>query len=199
MIPSPKPTKRPSGMLGLTIVLAGQSISILASGMTGFALSIWVFQRTSSATSLGYHDHRIHPALPADHSAGWCAGGSLQAQAHDGFQRPGSRVGHHRHPHPAPYRQSSSLAFLCSQCHHRSGQRLSMASLLRCYYHDGAQRPIRPRQWLDVPRSGRIANRFSVIGRCLATLSSYSSPTFSLAFPTACMSPWFSCAAATTA
>lgn len=46
-------TKRPSGMLGLTIVLAGQAISILASGMTGFSLAIWVFQRTSSATSLG--------------------------------------------------------------------------------------------------------------------------------------------------
>lgn len=45
--------KRPSGMFGLTIVLIGQAISILASSMTGFALSIWVFQRTSSATSLG--------------------------------------------------------------------------------------------------------------------------------------------------
>jgi MFS family permease len=44
---------RPSGMLGLTIVLAGQAISILASSMTGFSLSIWVFQQTSSATSLG--------------------------------------------------------------------------------------------------------------------------------------------------
>jgi MFS family permease len=40
-------------MLGLTIVLAGQAVSILASGMTGFALSIWVFQQTRSATSLG--------------------------------------------------------------------------------------------------------------------------------------------------
>jgi DHA3 family macrolide efflux protein-like MFS transporter len=40
-------------MRGLTIVLLGQAISILASSMTGFALSIWVFQRTSSATSLG--------------------------------------------------------------------------------------------------------------------------------------------------
>jgi MFS family permease len=40
-------------MLGLTIVLAGQAISILASGMTGFSLSIWVFQQTSSATNLG--------------------------------------------------------------------------------------------------------------------------------------------------
>lgn len=47
------PTKRPSGMLGLTIVLAGQAMSILASSMTGFALSIWVFQKTSSVTSLG--------------------------------------------------------------------------------------------------------------------------------------------------
>ena len=45
--------KRPSGMTGLTIVLAGQAISIMASSMTGFALSIWVFQQTSSATSLG--------------------------------------------------------------------------------------------------------------------------------------------------
>jgi DHA3 family macrolide efflux protein-like MFS transporter len=48
-----QPRKRPSGMLGLTIVLAGQAVSILASSMTGFALSIWVFQKTSSATSLG--------------------------------------------------------------------------------------------------------------------------------------------------
>jgi MFS transporter, DHA3 family, macrolide efflux protein len=45
--------KRPTGMLGLTVVLAGQAVSILASGMTSFALSIWVFQKTSSATSLG--------------------------------------------------------------------------------------------------------------------------------------------------
>ena len=45
--------RRPSGLPGLTIVLTGQAISILASSMTGFALSIWVFQKTSSATSLG--------------------------------------------------------------------------------------------------------------------------------------------------
>ncbi|MDO9086825.1 MAG: MFS transporter [Anaerolineaceae bacterium] len=50
---SPLPIKRPTGMLGLTIVLVGQAVSILASSMTGFALSIWVFQKTSSATSLG--------------------------------------------------------------------------------------------------------------------------------------------------
>ena len=53
MTSNPHNLSRPSGMLGLTIVLAGQAISILASSMTGFALSIWVFQQTSSATSLG--------------------------------------------------------------------------------------------------------------------------------------------------
>jgi DHA3 family macrolide efflux protein-like MFS transporter len=53
MISTQNTSKRPSGMRGLTIVLLGQAISILASSMTGFALSIWVFQRTSSATSLG--------------------------------------------------------------------------------------------------------------------------------------------------
>jgi len=40
-------------MTGMMIVLGGQAVSILASSMTGFALSIWVFQRTSSVTSLG--------------------------------------------------------------------------------------------------------------------------------------------------
>lgn len=48
-----KVTNRPSGMTGLMVVLGGQAVSILASSMTGFTLSIWVFQRTSSATSLG--------------------------------------------------------------------------------------------------------------------------------------------------
>ncbi len=45
--------KRPAGMTGLMIVMLGQVVSILASGMTGFALSIWVFQKTNSATALG--------------------------------------------------------------------------------------------------------------------------------------------------
>ncbi len=44
---------KPTGFRGLTIVLLGQAVSILASSMTGFALSVWVFQRTSSATNLG--------------------------------------------------------------------------------------------------------------------------------------------------
>lgn len=47
------PTKKPGGMLGFTLVWAGQVISVLASTMTQFALTIWVFQETGSATVLG--------------------------------------------------------------------------------------------------------------------------------------------------
>jgi len=46
-------TRLPTGMLGFTIVCSGQVVSILASNMTGFALGIWVFQQTGSATALG--------------------------------------------------------------------------------------------------------------------------------------------------
>ncbi len=44
---------RPAGMLGFTIVWAGQLISVLASAMTQFALTIWAYQETGSATALG--------------------------------------------------------------------------------------------------------------------------------------------------
>lgn len=45
--------KRPSGLLGFTIVCLGQIVSVLASSMTGFALTIYVFEETSRATTLG--------------------------------------------------------------------------------------------------------------------------------------------------
>jgi MFS transporter, DHA3 family, macrolide efflux protein len=45
--------KQPSGMFGFVIVWLGQIISILASGMSGFALTIWMFQQTRSATAMG--------------------------------------------------------------------------------------------------------------------------------------------------
>lgn len=45
--------KRPAGMFGFTIVWLGQIISVLASSMSQFALTIWVFQATGSATALG--------------------------------------------------------------------------------------------------------------------------------------------------
>lgn len=46
-------SKRPSGMLGFTIVWLGQIISVLATNMTQFALTIWVFELTGSVTALG--------------------------------------------------------------------------------------------------------------------------------------------------
>jgi DHA3 family macrolide efflux protein-like MFS transporter len=46
-------TNRPSGMFGFIIVWIGQIISVLASSMTGFGLSIWLYKQTESATAMG--------------------------------------------------------------------------------------------------------------------------------------------------
>jgi MFS family permease len=42
-----------TGMFGFTLVWLGQVVSVLATNMTVFALTIWVFQETGSATALG--------------------------------------------------------------------------------------------------------------------------------------------------
>ncbi|MBN2386886.1 MAG: MFS transporter [Anaerolineales bacterium] len=44
--------KRPSGMFGFTIVWIGQIISVLASSMTGFGMTLWVYKQTESATAM---------------------------------------------------------------------------------------------------------------------------------------------------
>ncbi|HUE98983.1 MAG TPA: MFS transporter [Anaerolineales bacterium] len=46
-------TNRPTGMFGFTMVWLGQIISVLATNMSVFALTIWVFEKTGSATALG--------------------------------------------------------------------------------------------------------------------------------------------------
>jgi MFS family permease len=46
-------SKRPTGMTAFTIVWAGQLVSVLASSMTQFALTIWAYQETGSALALG--------------------------------------------------------------------------------------------------------------------------------------------------
>jgi len=45
-------TNRPSGMFGFSLVWLGQIVSVLATSMTTFALTIWVFEKTGSATLL---------------------------------------------------------------------------------------------------------------------------------------------------
>ena len=47
------PSKRPSGMIGFSIVWLGQIVSVMATNMTQFALTIWVFEMTGSVTALG--------------------------------------------------------------------------------------------------------------------------------------------------
>lgn len=46
-------TKRPSGMFGFSIVWLGQIVSVLASSMSQFALSIWMYDQTKSALAMG--------------------------------------------------------------------------------------------------------------------------------------------------
>ncbi len=46
-------TKRPTGMFGFTIVWIGQIVSVLASAMSQFGLTIFMFEMTESATALG--------------------------------------------------------------------------------------------------------------------------------------------------
>ncbi len=43
---------RPTGMFGFTLVWLGQIVSVLATNMSAFALTIWVFEKTGSATAL---------------------------------------------------------------------------------------------------------------------------------------------------
>ncbi len=46
-------TKRPAGMTGFTVVFIGQLISVVATQMTNFALTLWIYGKTGSATALG--------------------------------------------------------------------------------------------------------------------------------------------------
>lgn len=46
-------TNRPTGMLGFSFVWLGQILSVLATNMSAFGLTIFVFQKTGSATALG--------------------------------------------------------------------------------------------------------------------------------------------------
>ncbi len=46
-------SNRPTGMFAFTIVWLGQIVSVLASAMSQFALTIFMFTETGSATALG--------------------------------------------------------------------------------------------------------------------------------------------------
>jgi len=44
--------RRPTGMVGFIIVWLGQIISVLASSMTGFGMTLWMYKQTGSATAM---------------------------------------------------------------------------------------------------------------------------------------------------
>ena len=45
--------QRPTGMFGFSIVWLGQIISVLASSMTAFGMTLWMYKQTESATAMG--------------------------------------------------------------------------------------------------------------------------------------------------
>ncbi len=45
--------QRLSGMKGFSLIWAGQIISVLASSMTGFGMTLWMYKQTESATAMG--------------------------------------------------------------------------------------------------------------------------------------------------
>jgi len=47
------PSKRPAGMFGFSMVWIGQIVSVMASGMTAFGMTIWMYQKTQSVTAMG--------------------------------------------------------------------------------------------------------------------------------------------------
>lgn len=47
------PVIKPAGMSGFLVIWLGQIVSVLASSMSHFALSIWMYQQTESATAMG--------------------------------------------------------------------------------------------------------------------------------------------------
>ena len=48
-----KPSSKPVGMTAFIVIWIGQIVSVLASGMSQFGLSIWMYQQTQSATAMG--------------------------------------------------------------------------------------------------------------------------------------------------
>ncbi len=49
----PTQPRRPTGLLAFTFVWLGQIVSVIATNMTGFAITLWVYEKTRSATALG--------------------------------------------------------------------------------------------------------------------------------------------------
>lgn len=47
-----KPNNQSTGMRGFVIVWIGQVVSMLGTGMTSFALAVWIYQETGEATAL---------------------------------------------------------------------------------------------------------------------------------------------------
>lgn len=50
----PERRPEPRNLITFRVIWAGQVVSLLGSNLTGFALSVWVYQETGSATRLAW-------------------------------------------------------------------------------------------------------------------------------------------------
>ena len=58
--------KRPTGMFGFSIVWLGQIVSVLASSMTGFGMTLWMYQANRKCHRDGFDAGGLyHPVFAA--------------------------------------------------------------------------------------------------------------------------------------
>jgi MFS family permease len=137
--------KRPIGMTAFIVVWLGQLVSVLASSMSHFGLTIWMFQETKSALAMGLMQVAfILPFLLLSPIAGVMVdryNRKLMMMVSDftAILATGSvfvllALG-----------TAGVLASVRGGCAERHRQHLSMAGLLGCHQHHGAQGAIQPR------------------------------------------------------
>src|SRR5512138_2309961 len=126
-------SNRPTGMLGFSFVWFGQIVSVLATSMTAFAMTIFVFQKTGSATALGLMQvFFITPYLLITPIAG------VMVDRHN--RKLMMMVSDRGYSHITGIRRFGSLAFVYSRDLSGIGQCVSVAGVFCCHYYHAPQR-----------------------------------------------------------
>ena len=159
-------TNRPTGMFGFTLVWLGQIISVLATNMSVFALTIWVFRKDRQRHRAWLDAGFLHHAAVDHHSVCRCDGGPAQSQADDDGQRSDGRAGNDFHPDFAGIRCVGSLASLRGGSLSRIGECFSMARLFRRDQHNDPKGKIWTCEWHDVADRHGTRRAGSHAGRC---------------------------------
>jgi MFS family permease len=141
---------RPTGFIGFIVVWLGQITSVLATNMSAFALTIFVFQKTGSATALGLVQvFFITPYLIITPFAGVMVdryNRNLMMMVSDLV----AGVGYSFHPPFTGERRSRSLASICCGDLSRVGKCLPVARVFRLDHYNGFQKRLWAGKWSNV-------------------------------------------------